>query len=179
MKTLSDHILDIVQNSLNAKSTLIEITIDFDKMSDLCILKIKDNGCGMRREVLEQATNPFFTTRRTRKVGLGLSLLKQNSERANGRFSIQSEPNKGTLVEAVFQLSNVDRPELGDVWITLYLTMLSNKNVELVYEHITNNGRFKINSNEIRSSIEGVSMQQPEIREAIIGYIKDNIKNIQ
>ena len=129
--------------------------------------------------MLEQATNPFFTTRKTRKVGLGLSLLKQNAERANGKLTIQSELNSGTTVEAVFQLSNVDRPELGDVWYTLYLTMLSNKKVELIYEHKTNNGSFKFSSNEIRSNTEGISMQQSKVREAIIDFIQNNIKDIQ
>lgn len=179
MKTLSDHILDIVQNSVRANANLIEIIVEEDKINDLCVLRICDNGCGMSSEILEQATNPFFTTRKTRKVGLGLSLLKQNAEMANGKFSIQSELNKGTEVEATFQYSNVDRPELGDVWNTFYLTMLSNKNVELMYRHKTNNGSFKISSNEIRSNIEGISMQQPEIREAITDIIKNNITDIQ
>jgi hypothetical protein len=179
MKTLSDHILDIVQNSIRANATLIEVMVEENKKSDLCILRIKDNGCGMNKEMLEKATNPFFTTRTTRKVGLGLSLLKQNAEMANGKFGIQSEINGGTEVEATFQYSNVDRPELGDVWNTLYLTILSNKNVVIIYEHKTNSGEFKIHSDEIKNNIEGVSMQQPEIREAIIGYIKNNIKDIQ
>lgn len=179
MKTLSDHILDIIQNSINAKSTLIEIMVDIDKNKDLCLLKIMDNGCGMNNEMLKQATNPFFTTRKTRKVGLGLSLLKQNAEMANGNFTIESEPAKGTIVEAVFQYSNIDRPELGDVWDTLYLTMLSNKNVELIYEHKTNKGSFKFISTEIRNSIEGISMQQAKIRNAIADYIKNNITEIQ
>ena len=179
MKTLSDHILDIVQNSINAKSTLIEIMVDIDKNKDLCFLKIVDNGCGMNKEMLEQATNPFFTTRKTRKVGLGLSLLKQNAEMANGNFTIQSDPGRGTIVEAVFQYSNIDRPELGDVWDTLYLTMLSNKNVELIYEHKTNKGSFKFISTEIRNSIEGISMQQAKIRNAITDFIKNNITEIQ
>ena len=158
---------------------MIEISIETDKKTDLCILKIKDNGCGMNDEILKQATNPFFTTRTTRKVGLGLSLLKQNAEQANGKFFIQSELNKGTKVEAQFQLSNVDRPELGDVWNTLYLTMLGNANVELIYEHKTNKDEFKFSSTEIRESIEGVSMQQQNVREGIIDYIKNNIKEIQ
>ena len=179
MKTLSDHILDIVQNSIRASATLIEVMVEENKKSDLCILRIKDNGCGMNKEMLEKATNPFFTTRTTRKVGLGLSLLKQNAEMANGKFSIQSELKKGTEVEAIFQFSHFDRPELGEIWDTLYLTMLSNKNVELVYEHTTNKGSFKISSSEIRDNIEGVSMQQPEIREAISDIIKNNIHDIQ
>jgi len=179
MKTLSDHILDILQNSLNAKSTLIEISLETDKKTDLCILKIKDNGCGMSEEILKQATNPFFTTRKTRKVGLGLSLLKQNAEMANGKFSILSEPEKGTTVEAIFQLSNIDRPELGDVWNTLYLSMLGNENVEIVFDYQTDNGHFKISSSEIRNSISGVSMQQTDIRKAIIDFLENNIKDIQ
>jgi hypothetical protein len=179
MKTLSDHILDIIQNSLNAKSTLIEIIVQTDKKNDLCILKIIDNGCGMSSEILKQATNPFFTTRKTRKVGLGLSLLKQNAEMANGKFNIQSEPGKGTTVEAIFRLSHIDRPELGDIWNTFYLSMLGSENVELIYEHITDNGRFKISSEEIRDSIVGISMQQPDIGKAITDLIENNIKNIQ
>ena len=179
MKTLSDHILDIIQNSIRANATLIEIIVEENKISDLCILRIGDNGCGMNKEILEQATNPFFTTRQTRKVGLGISLLKQNAEMANGKFSIQSELNKGTEIEATFQYSNVDRPELGDVWNTFYLTMLSNKNVLINYEHITNKGSFKISSAEIRSNIEGISMQQTELREAIRDLIKNNITDIQ
>ena len=179
MKTLSDHILDIVQNSVNAKSTLIEITIEKDKKNELCTLKIKDNSCGMKKEILEQAANPFFTTLETRKVGLGLSLLKQNAEMANGKFSIQSEPGKGTLVEAVFQLSHLDRPELGDIWNTLYLIMLSYESIELVYEHKTNYGTFKFSSTDIRNTIKGVSMQQADIRQAITDFIKNNITEIQ
>ncbi|HSO89169.1 MAG TPA: ATP-binding protein [Draconibacterium sp.] len=179
MKTLSDHILDIVQNSIRANATLIEIIVEEDKKNDLCVLRIRDNGCGMNKEILEQATNPFFTTRETRKVGLGLSLLKQNAEMANGKFKIQSEVNKGTDVEATFQYSNVDRPEFGDVWNTFYLTMLGNEKVEMIYEHKTNKGSFKISSIEIRKNTEGVSLQQTEIREAITDLIKNNITDIQ
>jgi len=179
MKTLSDHILDIVQNSVRANSTLIEIMVEENKKSDLCILKITDNGCGMNKQTLEQATNPFFTTRVTRKVGLGLSLLKQNAEMACGKFSIWSEPERGTEVEAHFQLSHFDRPELGDIWNTLYLTILSNKNIEFIYEHITEKGSYKISSTDIRNNIEGVSMHHPEIRNAITGLIKNNISKLQ
>ncbi len=179
MKTLSDHILDIVQNSIRAKATLIEILVQEDRKNDSYLLQIIDNGSGMSKEMTEKAINPFFTTRETRKVGLGLPLLKQNAEMAGGKFRLQSEINKGTLVEACFQLSNFDRPELGDVWNSLYLTMLSNQNVELLYEHQTNNGKFKVSSSEIRNTIGGVSLQQPDIRKAIIDFIRNNIKDIQ
>jgi len=179
MKTLSDHVLDIIQNSIHANATLIEIMLEENKINDFCILRISDNGFGMDAKMVAQAANPFFTTRKTRKVGLGLSLLKQNAETANGKFNITSEMNKGTMIEAIFQYSNLDRPELGDIWNTLYLTMLGNKNLELMYEHRTNKGSFKFSSVEIECTIEGVSMQQTEIRNTIIDFIKSNIKDIQ
>ena len=179
MKTLSDHILDIIQNSIRAGATLIEIMVEENKINDICILKISDNGCGMDKKTMEQASNPFFTTRKTRKVGLGLSLLKQNAEMANGKFIINSEVNKGTAIEAFFQFSNFDRPELGDIWNTLFLTMLGNENLELSYEHKTNKGSFKFSSTEIKNNVEGVSLQNTEIRNAIIDFIKSNIENIQ
>ena len=97
MKTLSDHILDIVQNSINAKSTLIEIMVDIDKNKDLCFLKIVDNGCGMNKEMLEQATNPFFTTRK-KGSGIGLSLSKQIMRLHKGSIHFQSDLNGTTFM---------------------------------------------------------------------------------
>lgn len=179
MKTLSDHILDIVQNSISAKATLIEIMVTEDKKNDLCSLKITDNGCGMNEETLNQAANPFFTSRKTRKVGLGLSLLKQNAEGANGSFQLISEQGKGTELNAVFQLTNIDKPPLGDIWNTFYLTMLSNEDVELTYHHKTSQGNFEINSKEIKEMLGDVSIQQKEIREAIVELIKNNLKDIK
>ena len=118
MRTISDHILDIIQNSLGAGATLIEIIVEEDKKRDICSLIIRDNGKGMDRETLKQAVNPFFTSRETRKVGLGLSLFKHNAENANGSFEIKSRVNKGTEIIAVFQLSNIDKPPMGDIWNT-------------------------------------------------------------
>ncbi len=179
MRTLSDHILDILQNSISANATLIEIIVEENKKSDICSLRIIDNGCGMNEEILKEATNPFFTSRKTRKVGLGLSLLKQNAEMSNGKFSLTSKPEKGTEVEAIFQLSNIDRQPLGDIWNTFYLTMLSNETVELIYLHKTDNGEFRINSTEIREMLGEVSLKQKEIREAIIELIKNNLRDIE
>ena len=153
--------------------------VEEDKMNDLCSLKIIDNGCGMDEEAVRQATNPFFTSRKTRKVGLGLSLLKQKAEMANGTFSLISEIKKGTEVKADFQLSNVDKPPLGAIWDTFYLTMLSNKNVEFVYHHKTEKGEFRICSAEIREMLGEVSLKQKEINEAITEMIKNNLKDLE
>ena len=179
MKNISDHVLDIVGNSVRAKSTLIEIIVDENKSDDRYSLIIKDNGCGMSREVLKRATDPFFTSRTTRKVGLGLSLLKQNAENANGSFQVISEEGRGTLVEAVFQYTNIDRPPLGDIWNSWYYTLLSNIDIRLIYRHKTNFGEFEIDSKELLEMLEGVSLQQKDIKEGIINIIINNLREIK
>ncbi len=179
MKTISEHVLDIVQNSVRAKATLIEVIVDEDKKNDLYALIIKDNGCGMSSEIVEQATNPFFTSRKTRKVGLGLALLKQNAENAGGSFFIISETGKGTEVKAVFQHSNIDRPPLGDIWNTWYYSVLSAPEIRFVYRHVSNQGKLEMDSEEIKEMLEGVPFQKKEIKEAVIELIINNLKEIE
>lgn len=179
MRTLSEHVLDIVQNSIKAKATLIEIIVEEDKINDLCSLIIKDNGCGMNEETLKQAANPFFTSRNTRKVGLGLSLLKQNAEASGGSFTLESVLGEGTKVNATFRLTNIDKPPLGDIWETFYLTLLSYSQGVLAYRHKTDKGEFSIDSGELREMLGEVSVQQKEIREGIIELIKTNLEEIE
>lgn len=179
MRTLSEHILDIVQNAISAGANLIEIIVEENKLEDLCTLIIKDNGCGMDKHTLAKATNPFFTSRTTRKVGLGIPLLKQNAELSGGSFSIESELNVGTVLKASFQLSNIDRQPLGDIWETLYLLFLSYNKGNLVYRHKTEKGNFQISSDELRQALGDVSYQQREIREGIIELIKTNVEEIE
>jgi len=179
MRTLSDHILDIVQNSVSAGATLIEIIVDENKKKDICSLTINDNGCGMDEETLKQATNPFFTSRKTRKVGLGLPLLKHNAEATEGVFKLESEPGKGTNLLVTFKLSHIDRPPLGDIWNTLYLMLLSYNKGELSYTHHTEKGEFNFSFNEVKEILGDVSLQQKEIREGIIELIKTNLNEIE
>ena len=179
MKTLADHILDILQNSLRARATLIEIIVEENKTADFCRIKITDNGCGMNEEMVKQAANPFFTSRKTRKVGLGLALLKQNAEMANGSFILKSEVGTGTVVEAAFQLSNIDKPPLGEIWDVFYLSMVSANNVQLIYEHRTEKGIFRITSAEIREITGEVSLQNAGMKNAITDLIKNNITELR
>lgn len=179
MISLSEHIMDIAQNSVNAKSTLIKIRIEKDKKNDLCRVEIQDNGCGMSEDTRRKATNPFFTTRKTRKVGLGLALLQQNAEQAGGSFKLESVLNKGTKVLATFQLSNVDRPKLGDVWNTYYLLLIANPEICFEFEFATNNGCFEISSEDIREIAGDVSLQNGEFRKGILQLIENNIKELQ
>ncbi|QGY45675.1 ATP-binding protein [Maribellus comscasis] len=179
MKTISEHILDIVQNSVRAKATLIEIIVDEDKKNDIYTLIIRDNGCGMDEQTLQQATEPFFTSRNTRKVGMGLSLLKQNAEQCGGKLELKSKEGVGTEIKAVFQLSNIDRPPLGDVWNSYYLTLLSYRKVELKYTHKTAKSIFEISSDDIIKMLDGMPLTNKEIKNGIIELIKNNLTDIK
>lgn len=178
MRTLSEHIMDIVQNSISAKATLIEIMVNEQKKEDICMIAINDNGRGMNEEMVQQVTNPFFTTRKTRKVGLGISLLKQNAEACEGEFILNSRLGEGTEVKAIFKMTHLDKPPLGDVWETFYLTMLSNEQIELVYHHRTEEGDFRISSDEIRGAVEGVPLHKKEIKDGITDLFIHNLKEI-
>lgn len=119
MEDISLHILDIVENSIRAQSKNINIEIIEDYKKDLLVLVIKDNGAGMDEGTLRKATDPFFTTKEGKKVGLGLSLLAQSAEEAGGEFKIESSPLKGTKVIATFKMSHIDRKPIGDIEETL------------------------------------------------------------
>lgn len=179
MRTLSEHILDIAQNSVRAEATLIEIIVEESKKNDLCKLTITDNGCGMNDSQLHEATNPFFTSRKTRKVGLGIPLLKQNAETAGGELKIDSGLGEGTSITANFGLSHIDKPPLGDVWETLYQLWLSYPKIELTYRHKTDAGKFELGNGELKEVLGDVSLQQKEIRNGIIELIKTNLNEIE
>ena len=175
MRTLAEHILDIAMNSVRAQATLIEIIVEESKKNDLWTLTITDNGCGMEEKILRQATDPFFTSRTTRKVGLGLSLLKQNSEATGGRIIIDSRPGNGTKLRAEFRLSHIDRLPFGDISETLYLLFLGFRNGEIRYCHQTDCSNFKITSSELKGILGGLSLQNREVRNGIIEMIKTNL----
>ena len=123
MKELSLNILDVAENSVKAKASLIEILLT--EIGNHLIITIKDDGCGMKKEILEGVTNPFYTTRTTRKVGLGLPLLKMAAEQTGGKMTVESvseEDNRdahGTTVTAEFYTDHIDFTPLGDIVSTI------------------------------------------------------------
>ena len=135
MEDLSLHILDIMENSLAAAANRIEITIAEDTLGDLLSLEICDNGKGMDAEARSKALDPFFTTRTTRRVGLGLSLLAQAAEQSGGDFELNSEPGRGTTVKASFQPSHPDMKPLGDIAATLRTILTARPELDLRFEY--------------------------------------------
>jgi signal transduction histidine kinase len=135
VEDLSLHILDIAENSIGASAKRIEIKIHEDTQKDLLIIEITDDGRGMDEETRRKALNPFFTTRTTRKVGLGLPLLAEAARACDGGLELRSEPGKGTAVRAVFRHSHPDRQPLGDVYETIRMILIGNPEIELRFEH--------------------------------------------
>lgn len=135
MEDLSLHILDIVENSIRALAKRIKIRIEEDIEKDLLTVKIEDNGQGMDEETVKKVLDPFFTTKATRRVGLGLPLLDQAAREAGGKLEISSEIGKKTRIRATFQYSHPDRKPLGDIKETLLALAAGHPEVDFIYEH--------------------------------------------
>ncbi len=135
MKDLSLHVLDIAENSVRAEATLVEITVIEDEKEDLLVLEIKDDGRGMDDETLKRATDPFFTTKGGKRVGLGLAMLAQAAREAEGSCEVSSAPHVGTKIRAMFRYSHPDRKPLGDIPATLQTLVMTGGEVDIVYRH--------------------------------------------
>ncbi len=165
---LSLNVLDIAENSVVAGASLIGIYIDTDKKADTLTITIEDNGCGMSPEKLSRVTDPFYTTRTTRKVGLGLSFFKQAAEMTGGSFSITSEEGVGTTVTAVFGYSHIDRMPLGDINETLITLILCNPNIDFMFRHYEDGEGAELDTREIKAVLEDVPITEPDV----ISYIR-------
>jgi anti-sigma regulatory factor (Ser/Thr protein kinase) len=175
MEDLSLHILDIVENSVTAGAQLVSIVVCEDKKKDLLTIEIVDDGEGMSAKTLEKADDPFFTEKTTRRVGLGLSLLRQAAEMANGAFSITSEEGKGTTVRATFQHSHIDRQPLGDMKETVETLVVGNPSVDFLYERKRNGGLFRFDTRMIKKELSGSSMSSPKG----IRMVRDHLKRFE
>jgi signal transduction histidine kinase len=149
MEDLSLHILDIVENSIAAMAKRIEIRIDEDLTKDLVTIEIKDDGNGMDEWTLKKALDPFFTTRTTRRVGLGLSLLAQAAKDSEGTFDLSSSPGKGTTVNATFRLSHPDCKPMGDIVQTMQVLVTAHPGIDFLYEHKSDNSTYCFDTREI------------------------------
>ena len=149
MEDLSLHILDVVENSIAAGASKIEIKITEDQATDLLVIEIKDDGRGMDKETLAKVLDPFYTTRTTRRVGMGLSLLAQASEECNGKFEINSKIGEGTEIKASFKYSHIDRKPMGDLKSTFIILITSYPEVNFVYAHQDDDGCNILDSNDL------------------------------
>ncbi len=179
-RDLSQHILDIAENGVKAGATLLHINIVENLNANLLSITIEDNGWGMDSQQLAQVTDPWFTTRTTRNVGLGIPFFKQAAEMCGGKFSIQSEVNQGTSTQASFQHSHIDRPPLGALIETLLCISVGFPNIDLVYEHRVNAQTFIFDTREIRAILgDDIALSAPEILSFIRESLAQGIYKLQ
>ncbi len=178
MKNLALHVLDIVQNSITAGAANICVTMEEHTKRNYFLIRVEDDGCGMDAETLQKVTDPYYTSRTTRKVGLGIPLFKQQAEGAGGYLRINSQPGKGTMLEALFVHDHIDRPALGDMGGVFSLLIGSNPQIHFRYEHIKEEKKYVADTREIHEVLDGIPVSDPSIIRFIREMVKENLTAI-
>lgn len=173
---LSLNVLDIANNSIRAGADLIEIQIQIKRNQDTLTIKIADNGCGMTKEQLEKVEDPFFTTRTTRKIGLGIPFFKMAALGTGGSFHINSTAGIGTTVTAVFKLSHIDRMPLGDINSTMHTLITLNTQIDFLYTYAFDGNQFTLDTREFRQILNNIPLNSPEVSQYIKEYLEENQK---
>lgn len=176
MRELALNILDITENSVKAKADLIEIGVVAD--GNLLTISIKDNGCGMDAEFLSRVTDPFTTTRTTRKVGLGIPLIKMEAEMAGGTFAIASEKGVGTVVTTTFEIDHIDRPPLGNLAETMVTLLAGNSLINYRLTYIVDGREYVFDTAELKAELGDTPLDAPAILIAIKEMLIENLAEI-
>jgi len=179
MTEISLNILDIAQNSIKAQASLVELAVEINTAADTLTVLINDDGWGMTPEQVERVTDPFFTTRDTRSVGLGVPFFKDAAESTGGSFSITSEKGKGTWVKAVYGLSHIDRAPLGDINATVELLVFYNTQLDFLYRYKVDDAEFTLDTREIKELLEGAPIDAPDVKAFISEFLKENEAEIK
>ena len=172
------NVLDVAENSVAAGSTLTSITVEIDTAKRLLAVTIADNGKGMDEETVRRVTDPFYTTRTTRKVGLGLPLFREAAEATGGALHIRSQPGRGTTVRATFTLGHIDLAPLGDMTGTVVGLVQCNPKIDFVYRVVADGEEFCMDTREVRGILGGVPLSTPEVAVFLRGYLQENTENL-
>lgn len=171
MEDLSLHILDVVENCITAEASRIDVKITENTRENLLTVEISDNGNGMSKELLENATDPYYTTRTTRKVGLGIPLLAQSARESNGDIIVKSKIGEGTSIKATFQHDHIDRKPIGDIGQTMIILIMSNPEIDFLFEHKKNDKSYILDTAETKKDLDGIPINNPDV----IKIIKNDI----
>ena len=178
MRELSLNILDIAQNSIVAGASLTEILVKEDTVKKELLIGIYDNGKGMTEEQVRNVQDPFFTTRTTRKVGMGIPLFKMAAEQTGGSFTITSQVGVGTKVEALFKTDSIDFTPLGDMASTISTIVCMNEDKDFIYTRKVDDVEFKFSSADIKTILEGVPLSEPSVINWVEGYISEQTEQL-
>lgn len=176
MQELSLNILDIAENSVKAGASLITVAVCYRPAADRLTVTITDDGCGMDAETVRKVTDPFYTTRTTRRVGMGLPLWKMAAEMTGGSMTVESAPGVGTTVTAVFGMRHIDRLPLGDLPQTMATLIGGSPEKDFRLEFEYDGVRFAADTREYRTVLgEEISLAEPEVLAFIIGQVAEGI----
>ncbi|MBR0319569.1 MAG: sensor histidine kinase [Clostridia bacterium] len=178
MRELADNIMDIAQNSISAGANLTEVTVKVSHHDNLITLIFRDDGCGMSAEMVKNVTEPFTTTRKTRKVGLGLPLLQQTAMMTGGEMRIESQVGQGTCVTASFGLDHIDRPPMGDVAGAWFSLVVMNPDTDFLFQYDFDGKVFTFDTREIRAAVDPLPLNHMEISAWIKDCMYQEIKEL-
>jgi len=178
LEDLSLHILDIVENAIAAKAKKIDVLIREELNEDRLVIEITDDGIGMDEKVRERAIDPFFTTRSSRRVGLGLPLMAQAARESGGMFRIESELGKGTRVTATFQYSHIDRKPLGSMIETMTTLLLGNPELDISYSHQKEGKTYTLSSQALKERFKSQPLAGPEVIQWLKRHLKEGLAQI-
>ncbi len=176
MKTLDLHIIDIVHNSIRAKSSKIVIEIRDKETDNLFSVSIIDNGCGMNNDMLSAINDSFYSSRKERKIGMGLSLLKYHSELCGGEFYLKSKVGTGTEVFASFIRNHIDRQPVGDVAGCIANFICQYSQINFIFNYYSDVKEFGISSDEVNEVFDGIELNSSQIISALKQMIEEELQ---
>lgn len=179
MDDFSLYLLDIVENSINAKASIIEVLFREDPIHNLLTFEVRDNGVGMTKQELSKAVDPFYTTRQTRRVGLGLPFLKQTAMETLGTFEMTSEKGKGTFLKTTFTYNHIDLPPLGDLAESILTISMHHQINEFIYQHEYLDQSFVYRLKDIKELLNGVPITEKSVYPFLKEYIREQISKIR
>ncbi len=179
MRELALHIMDIIENSIGAGATLVKLEVKEDGGANRLEITIQDNGRGIPADLLKEVTNPFYTTRTTRRVGLGLSLFKEAARRCNGDFEIHSTEREGTDVRAWFQRDHIDLAPMGDMGGSLASLIAGNPGTDFEYLHEVDGRVFRLDTRDVKKELEEVPIHHPPVIRYLAELIREGLADIK
>jgi hypothetical protein len=171
--------MDIIENSVRAKATEISLVIEISVKENVLKIQIADNGRGMDKEEMKKCEDPFYTTKERKKTGLGIALLKQSSEEADGTFLLSSEKGKGTKISATFQYNHIDRRPLGDIAKTFYILIAAYPNANFLFSYKKDSKSFEIDTAEIKEDLEDIPINTPDVLKTLRNHIIGGLLSVE
>lgn len=176
MEEICAHILDITANAVTAGAGHVAVTIEEDRNNNLLSVTFKDDGRGMDEEMVKKVVDPFFSTKKGKKVGLGIPLLKGTAETCGGKFRLASRPGQGVDISASFQLDHPDLPPLGNLKDTILVLVIGNPDVDFSFSYTVDGRTFSLYTRQIREMIGSVPINHPDIVKFLTEYLDEKLQ---